>query len=148
MLYIVFCLALLFFMEVDYKNNVVPIAVDGLKNDYLKTFSSRSSSPSNSIVDVLYLHSLINDVIYLKSISLEFPARQNSSVFKIEHWVLTRISQYIIFWQIYLIQPSYKTYPISIKSHFLLLQLFWRKRTSVVKRRLWMWNIIGISLRP
>ena len=75
-------------MEVDYKNNVVPIVVDGLKNDYLKTFSSPSSSPSNSIVDVLYLHSLINDVIYLKSISLEFPARQNSSVFKIEHWVL------------------------------------------------------------
>ena len=62
-------------MEVDYKNNVIPIVVDGLKNDYLKTFSSPPSSPSNSIVDVLYLHSLINDVIYLKSISLEFPAR-------------------------------------------------------------------------
>ena len=62
-------------MEADYKNNVAPIVVDGLKNDYLKTFSSPSSSPSNSIVDVLYLHSLINDVIYLKSISFEFPAR-------------------------------------------------------------------------
>ena len=134
MFYIVFCLCTTLFMEVDYKKNVVPIVVDGLKNDYLKTFLSPSSSPSNSIVYVLYLHSLINDVIYLKSISLEFPA--------------TWISQYIIFWQIYRIQPSYKTYPISIKSHFLLLQLFWRKRTSVVKRRLWMWNIIGISLRP
>ena len=62
-------------MEVDYKNNVIPIVVDGLKNDYLKTFSSPSSSPSKSIVDLLYLHSLINHVIYLKSISLEFPAR-------------------------------------------------------------------------
>ena len=70
-----FVCSLLFFTEVDYKNNVVPIVVDGLKNDYLKTFLSPSSSPSNSIVYVLYLHSLINDVIYLKSISLEFPAR-------------------------------------------------------------------------
>ena len=60
-------------MEVDYKNNVVPIVVDGLKNDYLKTLSS-SSSHSDLTVKLPNLHKLIDEGIYVENITPEFPA--------------------------------------------------------------------------
>ena len=60
------------FIQVECKNNVVLVVIDGLKNDYLKT--SSSSSHSNVTVKLPNLHKLIDEGIYVENITPEFPA--------------------------------------------------------------------------
>ena len=67
----VWCVLCLF-IQVECKNNVVLVVIDGLKNDYLKTLSS--SSHSNLTVKLPNLHKLIDEGIYVENITPEFPA--------------------------------------------------------------------------
>ena len=61
------------FIQVECKNDVVLVVIDGLKNDYLKTLSS-SSSHSDLTVKLPNLHGLIDEGIYVENITPEFPA--------------------------------------------------------------------------
>ena len=60
------------FIQVECKNNVVLVVIDGLKNDYLKT--SSSSSHSNVTLKLPNFHKLIDEGIYVENITPEFPA--------------------------------------------------------------------------
>ena len=63
MKYLFFLIPLLYSV-VDCENNVVLLVLDGLKSDYLK--NSSTVAPN--------LQSIINDGIFVKNISPEFPA--------------------------------------------------------------------------
>ena len=62
----IFFLVLFRLSVVQCTNNVVLVVVDGLKSDYLKNSSNSVVAPN--------LQSIINDGIYVKNITPEFPA--------------------------------------------------------------------------
>ena len=62
----IFFFVLLRLSAVQCANNVVLVVVDGLKSDYLKNSSNSVVAPN--------LQSIINDGIYVKNITPEFPA--------------------------------------------------------------------------